>query len=265
MPWWEREPARLEWEVLQLRSNAIGWTEDVELKSKGILALDLEVPNPEASSQMYRAIFPDAYPWFRPEIFDTESPRLGKHQAPDGKFCLLGQSAKSWDPSRDSLAWLLTEQLPKVFRTQTEPTSDDQIDQGEPQSFYLDTSPGGVVFDGSWSVAEHDCGKFWMWEVRGSEHEAIHIMTKLVGADDVAVAEQFGKLQLPRGTGPHPWLRLDVAPLDMPANDLFKEVQTRTRLLSRPGKVDTSIVGVVFPDEVSSQGATTDAWAFVRT
>lgn len=122
--------------------EGIRFSIDEERRVNGQLVMTLVVP--DAITGMgnldIEAIFPDAYPHFRPQIF---APRLElvHHQDPfGGNLCLVARGSRLWSEA-DTLGWLIGEQLPKMLASSNSPDPN----QGEPASSYLSYAPGSVV------------------------------------------------------------------------------------------------------------------------
>jgi len=97
--------------------------------------MTVEVPEAVTGSQTIsvQAVFPDLYPHFRPTVAAPRGLVLAHHMDPFGSdLCLVERGSKMWSPE-DSLAWLLSVQLPKVLVDAD--TRDPN--QAEPFSAYL--------------------------------------------------------------------------------------------------------------------------------
>jgi hypothetical protein len=156
--WFELYPDRFEKERLALEAAGIEFRIDEALLEKKIVRLTLEVhphnvfldlPDPENSYELV-VVFPDSYPWFRPEVYayDLDMPR---HHHPIGKnLCLLPRNTKHWDPTI-TLAELLQTQLrlvlEKGLETNPEKIKADVAEQAEPVSEYYKVENPPILFD----------------------------------------------------------------------------------------------------------------------
>lgn len=148
-PWFERWPKRLKLELEALGQAGIKVEVDNSAKTAGILKLGLQTPEEHpAGRHDLLAVFPEEYPFFRPEVF-ASSLVLPRHQNPFARnLCLLGRSTRQWDPVT-TLAELLHEQLPEVIEHGrcTDPEELSEFgEQAEPRSVYYSYEPGAVVF-----------------------------------------------------------------------------------------------------------------------
>lgn len=160
--WWDEHKGRLEWEVAQLEAAGLAPVVDYAAQGRGVVAIDLTYPHNGVHIKL-RALFPDFYPYFRPEVFAPELD-LDRHQTPFGKnLCMLGRSNPDWLPDY-SLADLIVEQMPKILDINDGMASEDikklEEPQGEPFSDYLSYLPNSTLsIDTSWKVpADIDCG-----------------------------------------------------------------------------------------------------------
>lgn len=144
--WYERDTRRYQQELQALDNIGIKYTEDAEKKAQGILRLNLTIEKGHElivgldSKLDLTAEFPKSYPYFRTEVFAPQL-ELPRHQNPILKnLCLLPRATSAWGPD-DTLAGLLTSQLPKVIEkgniTSPEVLSNDAAEQAEPISEYF--------------------------------------------------------------------------------------------------------------------------------
>jgi molybdopterin/thiamine biosynthesis adenylyltransferase len=134
LPWWNRYGGRLEHEINELIAAGIKFEVDEKARSDGHIKITADVPRRITSTETLRvhATFPDLYPHFRPQITAPKL-RLAHHFDPFGDdLCLVGRGSALWS-ERDTLAWLLTTQLPLVLRE----AGERDPAQAEPFSAYL--------------------------------------------------------------------------------------------------------------------------------
>lgn len=142
LPWWNRYKDRLELEFKGLIDAGIRFKADEAARSDGYIRITADVPARITGTEAVRihASFPDLYPHFRPQI-SAPNLRLAHHHDPFGDdLCLVGRGSALWS-ERDTLAWLLTSQLPLVLR------SADERDpaQAEPYSTYFTYASNAAV------------------------------------------------------------------------------------------------------------------------
>jgi molybdopterin/thiamine biosynthesis adenylyltransferase len=148
-PWYEHWPTRLEEELEALSQHSCEFDIDDAARMRGILKLRVRTPGDHpAGRHDLTALYPDEFPFFRPEVyaFHLDLPR---HQNPfDHNLCLLGRATVNWDPE-STLADLLYEQLPKVIErgpiVDPEVLEGDPGEQAEPRSTYYEYEPGSFV------------------------------------------------------------------------------------------------------------------------
>ena len=142
-------------ELKALKDANIHYEENTEARAQNIVRLSLTIgkDNPIIEGLgrdlSLIAVFPDLYPFFRPEVYapDTNLPR---HQNPFEKnLCLLPRTTASWRPE-DTLADLLKSQLNRLF-IQGNILSHDELakdadEQAEPISEYYPFN-NFVLFD----------------------------------------------------------------------------------------------------------------------
>ena len=158
-PWWIRFPGRLQYELDSLEGSGIRATVRDDLQERGVIALRLWLPEGVWFSRSLDAVFPDTYPYTRPEVYaSTES--LPKHQHPIEKnLCLIGRATENWVPSQ-TLASLLDTQLP-LLRRAIEGTAspEDEEQQGEPVTAFFKYNTGSIVLvDSSWRIRQRCLG-----------------------------------------------------------------------------------------------------------
>lgn len=162
LPWWQRYPERLQWEISELQALGVVCRVEEEKRTENqTVVMELSVPAELTGTAELNmtAVFPDYYPLVPPKVFaaDLEMPH---HLNPFSKeVCLLGTPSEEWG-TNGSLAQLLRDQLPEAIRAGL---SDDhggaewnEKPQAEPYGAYYTTyaSAAMVLVDGSWSIPE---------------------------------------------------------------------------------------------------------------
>lgn len=268
-PWWERWPGRLESEEEQLRQQGLAF-ERSDSDDDGLIRFKVSVDLAGSHSEL-QATFPHLYPYFPPVVSTTQ--RFRYHQNPfNGELCLLARTDRTWLPGC-SLAWLITEQLPKLVQANT--LDDDEVgepaeleEQGpEPLSGYYDFAPSHVVLiDSDWTLdptktsGSMEIGLFRdTGLLRGVVLRVVDDSgTVLAEADRQIIGRTWDRRLTAR------WYRL-TEPIDERDADAFvAAVEARIGRLSGPGKVDGSadLVGVVYTDDIR-YGEPGDDWVFI--
>lgn len=153
--WWEKWPGRLERELADLDAAGIKYARDEAQFSQGIACLDLQMPIADGETTPLKVVFPDLYPYFRFEVYAPELD-LPYHQNPFEKnLCLLGRRTHFWNP-HDTLAGILTQQLPSVIQTAHSSTKEEvaglEQEQAEPFSDHYPYAPNVAMVQSDWSI-----------------------------------------------------------------------------------------------------------------
>lgn len=158
--WYEERPRIFSKEKQHFQEAGLAFQIDETVLPFGIIRIHfvIEPDNPNfdlvgrKEALKLIAVYPDAYPYFRPQVFAPELD-LARHQNPIEKnLCLLGRSSMWWNSS-SSLVEHLKEQLPKLLKkgivSDPETLKNDETEQAEPVSEYYANSGQTVLFDKS--------------------------------------------------------------------------------------------------------------------
>lgn len=225
-------------------------------------------------------VYPDSYPFLRPEVFAT-SGTLQRHQNPyEGNLCLLDRGTANWRVDDDG-PWLLRERVPhlvRLVRAGGAELAAAEAAQGEPQSTYFRAEEGGVVFvgetplnlDPAWRSGTMEIGvglpeaaprpfRGYLRKVAAKDPNGRKIT---IAEGDDSLAERFGLREI-EGR----WVRLDELPVGNRPLDLLAAARrvdpTIDRLrLHSVGSQQVAVIGFVFPEEVG-QGEMQDGWLFL--
>ena len=143
--WWIKHAERWKREQEALDAAGIRFTEDPAANVSGKLVLHLSM---EWGGQPLRltAHFPTNYPSFPPMVVAPDL-RLRRHQTLGShQLCLL-KNEDDWNVGSDTLANLITEQLPRIFQSQPEVAGDERFEahEGEPLTIYLEPEPSSFI------------------------------------------------------------------------------------------------------------------------
>lgn len=283
--WWHGDgEALLREELRTLDQAGVPATPDEDfITAHQAYKLDLQVPGAHGEPRRMWAVYPDLYPWFRPEVFSPEED-LAFHQGPFHKnLCLLDRPAAAWDPGGDTLAFLVTEQLPKVYRAQDpDGAAEMEVPQAEPYTAWYDYWPaGGFIVDGSWDLSGSDGGTFEYVLLRHRLNVEPREREQLVGlvlhvrnqaGQDIATADNVLLRRFAAHRRRGRWGRLGE-PLHETAAEargqlgrLHEHVSpVRTERLGQGPSPGLEVVAAVFPVEGSYRGSKADAWTFLVT
>ena len=269
-PWWERWPGRLKWELKQL--TAKGLQVDIDEASRQRQQVVLRVVAPAAGeNHTFTVVFSDFYPELRPQVY-CETLELPRHQNPiDKNLCLLDRSTRDWGP-KDSVAWLLTERVPKLLQllNDSEEMHRAEAPQGEPFTDYYRYRPSSTLFIPGFALElprKYTSGRFRLRLEPGAGTTPIRALLYQVSDDhqhvlgeaEPQLADNFSE-QTIEGR----WLRLNEPPRAADAAQIVQflaekhpEAATSRFLPTRGRNLD--VIGLVFPEEVT-QDRYEDAW-----
>ncbi|RWO94835.1 MAG: hypothetical protein EOQ98_29005 [Mesorhizobium sp.] len=137
---------------------------DEDQLKNGVLCVQFEWPLASGEVCQLRAVFPDSYPFVRPQVFLLGNPETfpHKHCSPnDGNLCLLGRDTGLW-----SIEWTLAKLLEKQLANALD-GSGVEDPQGEPMEVWWNAIapafPGYVdgsymLVDSDWNVADQSEG-----------------------------------------------------------------------------------------------------------
>lgn len=275
MRWVQRFPGRLEYELAEFERRGLTFALDEAELASGCVVLDGSI-GADSDRVALRVVFPDAYPYFRPEVYarDLELPR---HQNPYEKnLCLLETPTRAWNTS-DTAAWLVAERVPHLLallRAGGSVLARNEVAQGEPESFYIAREHGTAVLIPEEALRVPDDVAFGDVFFSFSEDRigvAVHLLLRQVngrtktGSTPLARADEelqdrFAGLKV-EGR----WVRLEHPPGRDP-DSYFAAAEEVHRGLGHPpwqhvGSDQIAILGVVFREEVG-QGVWEDGWLF---
>jgi ThiF family/Prokaryotic E2 family B len=147
-PWVEQFPERLRYELEEFARRGMRLQPDErELQKRKRLVMRGQAPVGNGTVGI-TVVYPDSFPYLRPEVYCTEL-ILDRHQNPfDGNLCLLDRSTREWDTT-DTGAWLVAERLPHLLDLLARggrALADGEAPQGEPITSYLASATGAVAF-----------------------------------------------------------------------------------------------------------------------
>lgn len=285
-PWWEAWPGRVEHEYQCLDAAGVRYARDEAPWAAGYLQLDVTEIGGKPVDLV--VTFPDLFPFFRPLVRQRAgADGLTHHVAPSGDLCLLGRRSEAWSPG-DTLAWLLTEQLPKTLaagaprdeHSDTEALDTLEEHQAEPVTEYYSCSADDamILVDGDWTIpAEARTGQLRLRFRQIRPQVADGTLGAVVSVHDDDTTE-LAVFDLPAAEHfPHEvegrWVRLGAAVQDDDPSAIFSAAQAAlaaagdrspgrwTRLPSTTDR-QFQVLGVLFPEERAHR-TSGDGWLFV--
>jgi ubiquitin-protein ligase len=155
VPHWERRyVGRFQWEMDAFAKAKVAPSIDQDALVEGRLELSFEWPLNDRLIPL-RAVYPDSYPFLRPQIFVADPTFFPKrHYSPiDGNLCLIGRDTRQWASSW-TVPELLRNQLADVY---SDAAKEDP--QGEPAEVWWNyfARPGSYcLIDSDWSLLSLD-------------------------------------------------------------------------------------------------------------
>lgn len=229
-------------------------------------------------------VYPDAFPYFRPEVF---APHLAasRHRNPfRGNLCLLERSTRAWEVDNTG-AWLISERVPLLLGL-LEPGHEEEMreaeaPQGEPASRYYQPALGLIIFVPEAMLElgpEQQAGTFTLSVGDGESigKQLRGAMTRLFGPATgkgkrstgplVAEADEPLQRRFSRTQATGSWVRIESFEDAGPSPQQFWEAAR-----AAPGYVEPQwvrvhgarikVIGVVASEEVR-QGEMENAWMF---
>jgi len=280
-PWFQTSPERCQYELEALSAAGIEYSIDSKAQAAGIFRLELRIAHgstfalPDGEPLRLAAIYPDHFPYFRPEVFVSEL-LLPRHQHPFARnLCLLARSTVFWNPEW-TLAALLQRQLATVLTAGriVDPAllAETPGEQAEPFTDYLNYYPPAMVLvDGSViPPAGQTQGRLVVGIPPNSAVTPQALLLELRGNRGDVIAKATAALAefFPRRVEGW-WYRLTEPPIagdgEIVANWLEKQTFWQRRRGSGTLVANGTILGVtavVFPSE-TSPGIQSAAWAFL--
>lgn len=257
--WWRSNPHWLEAELSALDAAGIKWERHEPEGDTLVLKIKVEV-----AGEVYAlvAVFPDSYPYFRPEIYAPDL-TLSHHQNPFTKaLCLLGRATENWD--QQPLAEYITERLPLTLEAACASSKDDAADleehQGEPITDYYTYQPDScLLLDSDWpSLKPNTFGTMTVGissvdPIRGAVLEFMDERHTILASADKAIAALYD-VRL-KGS----WACLEEPIRSQDAGEIARLLYERQpavgnpyfgHVASEPGK-RLALTAVIFPEEVA--------------
>ena len=262
--WWEENAARWEREKHALDAKGITYVPDQNALRRGALVLNLSMIWDDQPLRLV-AHFPTAYPYFPPMVMAPDL-RLARHQTPGtNQLCLLHHGGEQWAPETDTLATLLTEQLPKIFAAQ--PGGSEEENQGqeaEPITAFLNPEPNSFIGFPSYTLDElpssgtFRCGLESLSPLRGTVVEVLDSDGRTLFSSEARDESDYVKSKLPVVTGR--WVRIDERPPVTDAKAYYQIAVAAMPALQQPlwGKIPSpkaklDLIALLFSDELAWQ------------
>lgn len=265
-PWWERTPGRLEYEVRVLEASGIKVEVDQPAFRQGTAKFLLTLPEGHWLSSQLEAVFPDEYPYFRPEVSAPDA-QLPFHQNPfHHNLCLLPRGTDAWMPT-DTLAGILGSQLEQLRKSLNRDDAavlrEAEVLQGEPVSDYYKYEDDSVILiDSEWELpAFATSGELEIVILERADKVFRGIVRRVSTTTGVVI-----------GAWPHEsrgdetlrarWVRLETPLLVNNPQEFFKALNQVSPVALESEGQPVQVIAAVFPEQVRHD-AMGDGWLFV--
>ena len=257
MNWWDHFPGRLQFELQALAAAGISHSLRQADFEAGRVVLDLQFDATRyggPADLRLEVRVPDTFPYFRPIVIAPQL-MLDHHQHPfDHNLCLLGRRIDEWGPGH-TIAWLVTEQLEKIFRTNApDPpqnlTSLEEA-QAEPISAYYQYEANSICFvDGGWVLPLDDHGTAEITMASQGDRLRVEIL-RLLDSARGAIAESA--VTTPSSSSSlfeARWYRLTAAPKSQDAEGVLAALYQQHPARSLRIRHGLDVVLVAYPEEI---------------
>ncbi len=278
--WTAALPERVAYEMDEFARRGLHATvQESELAQSARLVIDVELTH-DAQPLRLRVVFPDSYPYLRPEVYALGL-ALERHQNPfEGNLCLLDRSTREWNTT-DTAAWLVAERVPHLLGLLALGGGElhaGEAPQGEPVTTYFIEAGTAVFLPEEALGIPAEIASGTMRLAVGAQEP----LTPRVRAGVIAVAAAPGgegdRRWRASASGPFAarfdgrtldgvWVRLAELPRTRDARELIAAARRVDPRAAQPPWQQTtngriSILGLVLDEEVR-QGEQEAGWLFV--
>jgi hypothetical protein len=277
LTWLDIFPERVEYEASELRD--LGFELDKgELADQRRLVMR-GVSRTSRGEIALTIVYPDSFPYLRPEVFATEIALERHHNPYEGQICLLDRSSRAWDVDLTG-AWLISERIPHLIEL-LEHGGDrlraEEVPQGEPTSAYFLTQAGTAVFVPVEALSMPEDAAYGQMELWLGANDPRTVTLRALLGQVSTKGGRHGRVlasadpQLAKRFGTHKvkgrWVRLPELPNQNTPKALLRAAAEVWPEVSRPqfagvndGQI--SVLGCVFSEEVR-QNRWEDSWLFI--
>lgn len=270
-PWWERFPGTLEDELDAFQRAGMPTTVDATWRERGVIRLEFVYETNAERIPLY-AIYPDLFPYTRPQVYAAELD-LPHHRNPfAGNLCLIGRSSENWS-THDRLADLVAAQMPNLLtaarRRPGEPSAVPEEAQAEPITGYMPWPAGGVVLvDSAWNIPAGVSRGTLTMAVEASAKSFKACVTRIAGEGlEFVGLRDLSSVWERTKTIEGRWVRLAAAPRSFEGDELVRAAAVVDPDVARPrhrnvGELALDVLGIAFPEDLRP-GVTGTGWLFV--
>jgi len=267
-PWFIRESKRFQYELKALADAGFSAAVDESAKKSGKIVITVKY---ELDGKMHdlKARFPESYPYFPFEITSNTFPG-GRHKNQyNGSLCILKDPHTTWRASKDTLAGILTTQIPKITQAQQEPEKAHEIEAHEAvqTSGQLEYAAPSFLFVGDWQISPHysrgiisiglEDKSNTNGILRGAVLKVLDDNKKTIASIDDAISNRYDSPIKGR------WVRLPSAPSSADPENILNEAISHWPTLRTPTFNDgLDVIGILFPEEVEYEKYH-ENWAFI--
>lgn len=253
--WFEEYPQRLEYELQALRDAGFVYSIDEAQKAEGRVVLTVSYPFNGVEHPL-TVLFPDFYPHLPFQILGKSLPP-GKHICPtSGNLCLMQNLQTKWS-ANDTLASILTTNVPQIIDAHLNPDNADEAQEGTQRSGQYFYAFNSVILTQDWDIPiEHTFGRLLIGMARpwakdkpiyGAVLEVQDMNGNILASLDRRIAIRY-PVKLPGR-----WVRLNKPPNFPELNPMSDLVEVAPALGHIKLEGGVEITGVIFPEEAGYQ------------
>lgn len=268
MAWFDADRALYQSELDALDQANYQYTVDGVASSEGRLVISVEYLI-DGQPHNLECHYPSAFPYFAIKVYAPTLP-VGRHLDPfNGGVCLFDDEQNVWNPASDSLASIITEQLPKILYAHAHPGEADDIEDnaGYQVSGQMSYEIPSVIFVDDWALPEeikhgamtirlqngYQSNNVVNGFVKDIQYNGSNITNETIPFEDIYSLKQTSK-----------WIKLDAPPASIKQNEVLDEAIKILPELKTPhySKYGLEIIGLIFPEE-SEKHEIIYNWIFV--
>lgn len=274
MSWFKSNPELLKQEEDDLIKSGYEYSIDEIARQNGSLIINVSFFIGEDKNRVkhnLRCVYPSSYPYFAVEVFGQTLPD-GRHINPvDYRLCLYEDEQNSWNPSSDTLAKALNEQVPIIVERHKNHDTPSKLEeqvgyQVTGQIRYEDVS---VIFVGEEMPPDSISSGKMTYKLNGAENnkglfsiigmiDSIDCDTSIIQVSHDVLNERYTKKSNAR------WVRINTIPHPFTSESLLQEAAKICPEVKTPnfGKFGIDIIGVLIPEE-SEYRKSAYNWVFI--
>jgi len=268
MAWFDADHAFYQSELDALDQAKYQYKIDEVASSEGRLVINVEYLIDDEPHNL-ECHYPSGFPYFAIKVFAPTFP-VGRHLDPySGGLCLFEDEQNVWDPSNDTLASILSKQVPMILQAHARPNAAADIEGnvGYQVSGQMHYEMPSVIFIDDWALPEdanhglmtiklhsgYQSNYIINGFVKSIQHNSSNIADEILPFEDIYSLKQCSK-----------WIKLSAPPASINGNEVLDEAIKILPELKTPhySKYGLEIIGLIFPEESEYLEAIYN-WVFV--